>query len=120
MDNRIHNIQPLTTPSQPPDGSKRGLKESFKEILREEIKFSAHATKRLESRNIRLSPQDQEKLVDAVSKAAEKGAREALVLLKDLAFVVSVKNRVVITAMNAEEGVFTNIDSAVIAGRTSS
>jgi len=49
---------------------------------------------------------------------SEKGASKSLVLLDDLALVVSVRNRVVITALdepNARSGVFTNIDSAVIA-----
>ncbi|HXF99832.1 MAG TPA: flagellar protein, partial [Bacteroidota bacterium] len=44
---------------------------------------------------------------------------DSLVLLRDLAFIVSVKNKTVVTAMcgeNLRENVFTNIDSAVIAG----
>jgi flagellar operon protein len=56
-------------------------------------------------------------LENAVDKAASKGARESLVLLNDLAVLVSVRNRTVITAMereNMKEGVFTQIDSAVI------
>jgi flagellar operon protein len=54
----------------------------------------------------------------AVSRAEEKGAKDSLVLLRDLAFIVSVKNRTVVTAVDGEhikENVFTNIDSAVIA-----
>jgi len=41
------------------------------------------------------------------------------VLLRDVAFIVSVKNKTVVTAVDGEsmkENVFTNIDSAVIAG----
>ena len=48
---------------------------------------------------------------------AAKGARESLIYMNDLAFVVSVKNRTVITAMDgpsAKENIFTNIDSAAI------
>jgi flagellar operon protein len=40
------------------------------------------------------------------------------VLLRDMAFIVSVRNRTIVTAMDSEhikENVFTNIDSAVIA-----
>ena len=59
-----------------------------------------------------------QKLQQAVGKAAQKGARESLVLMQpDLAFVVSVRNRTVITAVDGDsmkENVFTNIDSAVI------
>jgi flagellar operon protein len=53
-----------------------------------------------------------------VQRAAEKGSRSALVLVDDAAFVVSVPNKTVITAVDREhmrEQVFTNIDSAVIA-----
>jgi flagellar operon protein len=53
-----------------------------------------------------------------VDRAEEKGARDSLVLLRDMAFIVSVSNRTVVTAMDGErlkENVFTNIDSAVIA-----
>ena len=49
---------------------------------------------------------------------AAKGSRDAVVLLDGSAFVVSVKNKTVITAVDAQsmrEHVFTNIDSAVIA-----
>ena len=57
------------------------------------------------------------RLEDGVSRAAAKGAREALVLVDGTAFVVSVRNRTVITAVGADQmrdRVFTNIDSAVI------
>ena len=57
-------------------------------------------------------------LKSAVDKAAQKGARESLILMNnDLALVVSVTNRTVITAMDGSsirDNVFTNIDSAVI------
>ena len=54
----------------------------------------------------------------AVTQAEEKGAKDSLVLLRDLAFIVSVTNRTVVTAVDGvhiKENVFTNIDSAVIA-----
>ena len=47
--------------------------------------------------------------------AREKGIGESLVLVDDLAFIVNVKNNTVITAMDdSSEGIFTNIDGAVI------
>ena len=82
-----------------------------------EIKFSRHALQRLQTRNITLTAGEVHRLQDAVERAASKGARDSLVLLDELAFVVSIKNRTVITAMDGEsmkEHVFTNIDSAVI------
>lgn len=82
------------------------------------VKFSAHATERLLSRNITLTEQDLARLSDGVRKLEEKGGTESLMLMGDLTFVVSVKNRTVITAMekdpSASEKIFTNIDSALI------
>jgi flagellar operon protein len=81
------------------------------------VKFSAHALKRLESRQIKLSLQDLALLKDAVNRAEAKGAKESLILMDQLALVVSVKNRTVITAVDGnslKENIFTNIDSAVI------
>lgn len=98
-------------------------KKSFQDILdssikeKSELKVSWHAMQRLEQRNIRLDEADMEALKAAVERAEKKGARDSLLLYKDLALVASVKNRTIITAMDAksaEENVFTNIDSAVL------
>jgi len=81
------------------------------------LKFSAHATQRLADRQITLTQHDQANISRAVDKAAAKGARETLLLMDKVAFVVSVPNRTVITAMPQYEladTVFTNIDSAVV------
>ena len=81
------------------------------------LKFSAHAKERLSTRNINLSAQDITNITDAVNKAAAKGARQSLLVMNNLALIVSVTNRTVITALddsNMKENVFTNIDSAVI------
>ena len=46
-----------------------------------------------------------------------KGVNESLVLVDNLAFIVNVPNKTVVTAMDQEEtnaNVFTNIDGAVI------
>lgn len=81
------------------------------------IKFSKHATERLADRNMNIGNTELERLGSALQRAGEKGARESLVLLDELALVVSVKNRTVITALQSAQsgGVFTSIDSAVIA-----
>lgn len=95
----------------------------FEGILREklsdsgEIKFSKHAEFRLQSRNISLTQAQKDKMKEAVAKAESKGVRDSLVLMDNLAFVVNVRNRTVITAANSnelKENVFTNIDGAVI------
>lgn len=95
---------------------------SFGEVLRKEIesdslKISGHAQMRMRARNISLSDSDMAKLAQAVDRAGAKGARESLILMNELALVVSVRNRTVITCLDGEhakENVFTNIDSAVI------
>lgn len=59
-----------------------------------------------------------QRLAGAVDKAAAKGSRDSLVLMDDLALVVSIRNRTVITAVDANSrrgNVFTNIDSVVLA-----
>src|SRR5690348_13610872 len=81
------------------------------------LKFSAHARERLNLRNINLSQEDVSRMTDAVNKAAAKGARQSLLVMDNQAFIVSVTNRTVITALDGssmKENVFTNIDSAVI------
>jgi flagellar operon protein len=94
---------------------------AFSEQLRSKIdgvRFSAHAATRLKSRNIEMTEGIIEKLEKAVSGAADKGARDSLILMKDMAFIVNIPNRTVITAMDGEsikQNIFTNIDSAVIA-----
>lgn len=89
----------------------------FKEEL-EKVKFSNHAVKRLESRNIQLNEQDLEKIQSAVEKAESKGAKDSLVMMDKTAFIVNIPNRTVVTAIevaNSNENVFTNIDSVVFA-----
>ncbi|MEW6652368.1 MAG: TIGR02530 family flagellar biosynthesis protein [Bacteroidota bacterium] len=89
----------------------------FKEEL-EKIKFSNHAMKRLESRNIQLSDVELNKIQDAVSKAESKGSKDSLIMMDKTAFIVNIPNKTVVTAIevaNSSENVFTNIDSVVFA-----
>lgn len=94
--------------------------EAFQAALQEaqrSVRFSAHAQARLQSRHIALDAEAMHRVESAVDKAAEKGARESLLLMDDVALIVSVRNRTVITAIdrdNLKENVFTNIDSAVV------
>lgn len=81
------------------------------------LKFSSHATQRLNERRIALDAATLGKINDAIDKASMKGVQESLVLTKDAALIVSVPNRTVITAMDRSQltgNVFTNIDGAVI------
>ena len=82
------------------------------------LQFSRHALARVQRRGIDLDAQTLGRLSAGVARAASKGSRDSLVLVDSTAFVVSVSNRTVITAVGSEhmkDNVFTNIDSAVIA-----
>lgn len=92
---------------------------SFHQILDKtrELKFSKHASQRLDSRRINLSEGDMSRLKNGVDMAKKKGVREALIMMDNKVFVASIKNNTVITASTDEqlkENVFTNIDGAVI------
>jgi flagellar operon protein len=82
------------------------------------LRFSKHAIERAQRRGIPLDPATLGRLQEGVGRIAGKGSRDSLVLVDGNAFVVSVPNRTVITAVGSaqmREHVFTNIDSAVIA-----
>lgn len=93
---------------------------SFADILagaQKKVSFSQHALQRLQDRSLSLNSQQLQKLDDTVEKMAQKGAKESLIYMDDIALVVSVENRKVITAMDgmsAKNNIFTNIDSAAI------
>ncbi|MCR4567155.1 MAG: flagellar protein [Pseudobutyrivibrio sp.] len=96
---------------------------SFEEIFKQkidagsELKFSKHASARLDERNIELTEEQSLRLEEGVQKASEKGITDSLVLVDTLAFIVNVPNQTVVTAMDqteSEENIFTNIDGAVI------
>ncbi len=82
-----------------------------------ELRFSKHAANRLADRNLTLSEEQLSRLTEGAKKAGEKGIRESLVMVDQMAFIVNVPNNTVITAMDntrADENIFTNIDGAVI------
>jgi len=119
----VHALRGQVQRSEPTRKSAAGpAGKSFQQILQEaagpgEVTFSGHAQDRLRVRNIQLSSTDRLRLNHGVEKAAEKGARESLVLLDNQAFLVNIRNRTVITAIGREDlkdRVFTNIDSTVV------
>lgn len=91
------------------------LKNQTTQTLDESLKFSKHANERLASRNIDLSDSQLERLNTGARKAQEKGINESLVMVDNIAFIVNVKNKTVVTAVNdSDDKIFTNIDGAVI------
>lgn len=111
-----------TQRSENPRETREGL--SFQEILQQKalqdagsLKFSKHALGRLNDRNIELSEGQLERLNEGAQRAGQKGIRDSLVIVDELAFIVNVPNQTVVTAMNStetNENVFTNINGAVI------
>jgi len=123
-------VDPLLTPSAAPAAAPAPADRArtatvggagFGEVLARRtsgLQFSGHALQRVERRGIDLSPQTLQRLQSGVERAVGKGARESVVLVDDTAFVVSVRTKTVITAVDhahMRDHVFTNIDSAVIA-----
>ena len=131
MDQPVHGVTGSIVPAPSGSGPSRfpgmmdGKERSmpFQEVLdnaferQERLRFSLHAQERIRFRNIPMGVQEVERLKSGVDRVAEKGSRESLVLMDRSAFLVSVKNRTVITAMGGEDlrnNIFTNIDSAVV------
>ncbi len=107
---------------QSPQIGKKAETGSFQQALQDklaspELTFSKHALEQIRHRAIRLDEAGIKKLNEGVHNAREKGIRESLMLMDNVAYVVSVKNATVITALEAAETknhVFTNIDGAVV------
>lgn len=107
-------------------------KESFKEILNAQlnkesdkiaemesagVNFSKHAMNRVLQRNINLSDENLSRLNEGIKLAEEKGLDDTLILVDSAAYIVSVKNNMVITTVANDElqgNIFTNIDGTVI------
>jgi flagellar operon protein len=82
------------------------------------VQFSGHAAERMAQRGVSLDASQLRRLDGGVAQAASKGSRSALVLVDRVAMIVAVPERTVVTAMSTDQagqGVFTNIDAAVVA-----
>lgn len=117
LENRlINSAKPITT-------KQVNITKDFGQILEkiqnldQEIKFSKHATERLNSRNMNLSSDEMARLKSAFTKANNKGVKDALILMDDKAFIANIHSKTIITTVNKEQlkdNIFTNIDGAVI------
>ena len=97
---------------------------AFKELLQQQLQFSntdlvfsKHAMKRIDEREISISQGLLNDVSDAVTRAGEKGIKDALILGNNTAFIVNVPTRTVITTMGSQDmkqNVITNIDGTVI------
>lgn len=87
-------------------------------VSTESLRFSKHAANRLNDRSIELTKDQMDRLYQGAKEASQKGIKDSLILIDQLAFIVNVPNNTVVTAMDQTEtknNVFTNIDGAVIA-----
>ncbi len=107
--------------SQSVNKSNKSSKDNFKSYLDTEINknnsftVSAHAGDRLRSLN--LDDSDLKKINEGFNMAEKKGSKNTVILYKDIAFIASVENRTLITAVEkqrSKDNIFTNIDSLVI------
>jgi flagellar operon protein len=112
-----------TDASETRTGPSGGVAVAFGDALaaagREQgLELSTHALKRLEQRQVDLQSDQLERLRQAMDALAAKGARQSLVMLDQVAYVVNPSARTVVTAMPAgtgTEAIFTKIDSVAIA-----
>ena len=106
------------TRSLPPAQPRTPDRLAFDSILAgADVTVSRHARERLDRRDIQVGAQQARRLAAAIDRAAAKGSRTSLVLLNELALLVRIPERVVVTAMSPEamrDGVVTQIDSAVV------
>ncbi|MBB6674600.1 TIGR02530 family flagellar biosynthesis protein [Cohnella nanjingensis] len=114
---RAAPLQTSRSAAKPAEAGQEAGQASFQKLLdKERLRFSLHAEQRLNQRGIAFAPEQLDRIANAVDQAAAKGAQDSLVLYRDIAMIVNVPSRTVVTAMDGQNAnqVFTQIDSAVI------
>ena len=111
--------RPAPRPRGPSSLAGASFADALQQAQREAtpLRLSAHAAERIGQRAISLTEPERDAMRTALDLLDAKGARDALLLRHDAAFVVSVPNRTVVTAMAQDEmaeRAFTGIDSAVL------
>jgi flagellar operon protein len=123
VNGQIHSVEPIGNFHDKKISTTTKTNINFNGILNEKINknesftMSKHAAERLSSRNISFNQQDMKNINEGINKAEQKGAKNSLILYKDVALITSIKNRTVITAVDknsAKDNVFTNVDSVVL------
>lgn len=126
MTNRIDLTRPIVPDLVPHSPGKKPVgkpQKDFRQVLdgvmekKSTLQFSKHALERLHDRNLEMTPERLARVEQGVEAAAQKGCQESLVLLDEMALIVSVKNQTVVTALDGQtmkNNLFTNIDSAII------
>ena len=114
---RINSIQGSNDYVKNQHEVKKQTNTDFSKIFNNtlEVNFSKHAATRLSDRSINLDNNQMARVADGVGRAGQKGIRDTLVLVDDIALVINVPTKTVITAIGQHnDHVFSNIDGAVI------
>lgn len=111
----LHTKTQTTIPTQ---------ENSFDQVLQQklqqtqnQLQFSKHSQERIQQRGIEMTEDLLAQMNEAADSARQKGAKDVVMITQQAAFVVSVANNTVITAMNGNEmknNIFTKIDGAVL------
>ena len=113
--NNVRKNQPISNQNNEPNNKRKTNKKILENKSQDGIMFSKHASMRLNSRNLRLSSSQIKRVENGVKRAEEKGIKDSLVLVDNIALLVNIKNKTVVTAVdNNSEKIYTNIDGAVI------
>ena len=118
---RINTIHYPTIPPQSKQvNQKKAVQQSFQTILenqKAELKVSKHAQKRLDERNIQISPSHWNEIHEKMLEAKQKGVTDSVIVTKDAVLVASTKNHTIITALdknNHSDQLITNINGTII------
>lgn len=121
MSFRVERGQIIPSSSSQINSGKEIVNLDFQKVLnqsiseKENVKISAHAQQRMLERDIKLEDADMKLINQAMNNLEKKGAKESLMIYKDMAFIASVNNRTIITALQEKDiEVITNIDSAIV------
>ena len=122
MDLRMQQITSAQAmPVNPKQAGKTSVKatKDFSEVLQAQQapKISKHAELRMKERAIKVDDEKWQEISSKMQEAKSKGITDSLILTDKAAFVVSIKNNTVVTAMNRDEAdnqVFTNINGTIV------
>lgn len=122
IQNRINNnnVNDIAKKTQRQNNVKGQV--TFNQVLsqqlleKEELTFTKHASMRLNARDINFSDEQMTRINEGVKEAEKKGIKDSLLLIDDVALVVNVKNKTVITAVKKEQQnqIFSKIDGAIL------
>lgn len=112
------NTAPLGRKPVAADTNQGTLQKPFKDVFKAaQLSFSHHAEVRMKQRGIQLKPEEMGQIANAIEQAAQKGAKDSLVLFHGIAMIVNIPSKTVVTAMDGQAlagSIFTQIDSAVV------